>query len=446
MRAFISVLSFVAVIALNSASSGDTIVPGGDVHGTWSAAGSPYLIQGDIAVPADSVLVIEPGADAVFQPDCALTVSGALTAVGTAQDSITFTAPERAEWGGILIEETAGPVQLSFCIIERGAATGTGVDRNGGGMYSFSSDVTIANSVFRENRAVGWGGALCLQASIDAPAVISDCLFSGNHADLQGGGLYYIGPDLQLTRCRFVDNITEVKGGGVCCVAWLFGSVLVDDCHFEGNSASEDGGGLMVKDLAQNGITVSNCEFVSNDGGPAVHVDHGVSVIRACTFDRNFASGTGALYCDGTDAEIESCTFSSNWAYEPGMALYLTNGTVSVANTVVSGTGDACPDEGMYLGSGSFSVEYCDLFRRSDGGEFTGPGVPTGLGVLVGVNAVGDPCDVYSNILLDPLFCDRQDGDLRIAEDSPCLGAGESGADIGAHGIGCETLVRPTTN
>lgn len=474
MRALVSVLPLAAVIILTSASLGDTIVPGGDVFGTWSAAGSPYQIQGDITVPADSVLVIEPGVDVVFQEDCALAVAGVLTAVGTAQDSIRFTAPERAEWSGLEFGENAGPIQLSYCIVERGAATGTGFDRDGGGINSIAADVSIASSTFRKNRAVGWGGALCLHAAGGAPAALSDCLFSGNHADLQGGAVYYIGPDLELTRCRFVDNFSEHRGGGVYCFAYLLGIVEINDCDFEDNGAAEDGGGLLIENRASLGITVSDCEFTQNEAGltgggvrmkttsdvtvqncvfksnwgaqrgSAMYLDSGVSVVSGCTFDMNLASTVGALYCDGTDAEIESCTFSSNWATGSGMDLYLTNGTLSVVNTVISGNALGWPYAGLYCGSGSFSIQYCDFFKR-DGGDFAGPGVPAGLGDLVGVNAVGDPCDAYSNIFLDPFFCNRENGDLRIAEDSPCLGAGESGADIGAHGIGCETLVRPTT-
>jgi len=473
MRTTISILPLVTVIVLTPAAFGDTIVPGGEVAGIWSAAGSPYQVQGDIAVPVDSLLVIEPGVDVVFQEDCALTVAGSLTAVGTAQDSIRFTAPQRAEWSGLEFEESAGPIQLSYCIVERGAATGTGFDRDGGGINSLATGVSIFHSTFRYNRAVGWGGALCLHAS-GAAAAMSDCAFSGNDADLDGGAVYYMGADLELTRCQFVDNTSGRWGGGVYCFAYLTGIVLIDDCVFEGNGAAEDGGGLVVANHANLGITVSDCEFVGNqatvtggavrmrttsdvtiqncvfrenwhaDYGSAVYLDSGVSVVAGCTFDRNLASGAGALYCDGTDAEIESCTFSSNWASGGGMDLYLTNGTVSIVNTVVSGNTMGWPYAGLYCGAGSFFVQYCDLFKR-DGDDFAGAGIPPGLGDLVGVNAVGDPCDAFSNILMDPLFCDRENGDLRVAEDSPCLGAGEGGAGIGAHGIGCETQVRPMT-
>jgi predicted outer membrane repeat protein len=468
MRTTVSAIFLVSVLAFATSSHGDTPVPGGDVHGTWTAAGSPYQIRGDITVPADSTLVIEPGVEAVFELDCGLTVKGTLTAVGTAQDSIKFTAPGRQEWKGALFQEGAGPIQLSFCVVERGAATGTRRDANGGGILSEACEVYIANSTFRQNRAVGNGGAVYLSGSMTAHGTISDCLFSGNHADVTGGGLYFSDPDAQLTGCRFVANTSGVDGGGAYCWAWFAGSVLVDGCCFDGNEAGDDGGGLMVHNQGQLGITVTGCEFLRNRAGPAggalcmkttsavvvedcvfsenfysdvgaaVYLDHGAVLISGCTFERNYSNTHGALYGDGADVDIENCTFSSNWASGGGMDVRLTNGSVSIVNTVVR-TND-WPYANLYCGSGSFSIEHCDLFKPG-GACFDGPGVPAGLGDMVGVNANGDPCDSYANILLDPLLCDVTNGDVRIAENSPCLGAGEGGADIGAHGIGCETMV-----
>jgi hypothetical protein len=42
------------------------------------------------------------------------------------------------------------------------------------------------------------------------------------------------------------------------------------------------------------------------------------------------------------------------------------------------------------------------------------------------------------NIDADPLFCDAENGDLTVQSDSPVLGAGEDGTDMGAFGVGCE--------
>ena len=44
------------------------------------------------------------------------------------------------------------------------------------------------------------------------------------------------------------------------------------------------------------------------------------------------------------------------------------------------------------------------------------------------------------NIDLNPLFCSPDSSDFSLAENSPCVGAGENGANIGALGVGCEAI------
>ncbi len=45
------------------------------------------------------------------------------------------------------------------------------------------------------------------------------------------------------------------------------------------------------------------------------------------------------------------------------------------------------------------------------------------------------------NIYDYPLFCDTQIGDLTLAENSPCVGTGQDGANMGALGIGCPEII-----
>ena len=45
------------------------------------------------------------------------------------------------------------------------------------------------------------------------------------------------------------------------------------------------------------------------------------------------------------------------------------------------------------------------------------------------------------NIEADPKFCNPDSGDYTLAENSPCVGTGENGADMGAFSIGCEAIL-----
>jgi hypothetical protein len=44
------------------------------------------------------------------------------------------------------------------------------------------------------------------------------------------------------------------------------------------------------------------------------------------------------------------------------------------------------------------------------------------------------------NIDSNPLFCEPDSGDYFLAENSPCVGTGIDGANMGAFGIGCDAL------
>ena len=79
---------------LNSPVTGfaDINIPGGFVSGNWTLAESPYNIEGDITIHADSILTIEPGVEVIFQGLYSLQVNGALAAIGTEIDSISFSA------------------------------------------------------------------------------------------------------------------------------------------------------------------------------------------------------------------------------------------------------------------------------------------------------------------------------------------------------------------
>ena len=78
-------------IALTIISNAQTVIPPGDVSGTWAVGGSPYEIQGEITIPDGLTLTIEPGVLVEFQGHYKLNVQGRLLAVGTETDTIVFT-------------------------------------------------------------------------------------------------------------------------------------------------------------------------------------------------------------------------------------------------------------------------------------------------------------------------------------------------------------------
>jgi len=54
-----SVFVFLILLMISVVLSAQTTIPGGNVSGTWTVVGSPYLVQGNITILAQSVLTIE---------------------------------------------------------------------------------------------------------------------------------------------------------------------------------------------------------------------------------------------------------------------------------------------------------------------------------------------------------------------------------------------------
>ena len=91
MRRFVRFVTILIPIIAATLASGSTVVPAGNVSGTWTAGGSPYLVEGNISIAPGTLLTIEAGVSVIFQGTYGLTVSGILEAAGTEADSIRFT-------------------------------------------------------------------------------------------------------------------------------------------------------------------------------------------------------------------------------------------------------------------------------------------------------------------------------------------------------------------
>jgi len=204
-----ALLLIVALLSYLSVNA-QTTIPGGNVSGTWDAAGSPYLIEGEIIVPHSESLNIDPSVVIVFRGHYKLIVHGLLFAEGTENDSILFTAADTSSgWHSIRFIDAPDSSRLSYCIIQYGNAEGswTSDDKHGGGIYCMNSNPVISNCTIQYNRAQyspeGFGGGIYCDNS--SPS-IDNCNICENFST-KGGGLYFINnSDATVTRCMIAEN------------------------------------------------------------------------------------------------------------------------------------------------------------------------------------------------------------------------------------------------
>jgi hypothetical protein len=137
-----------------------------------------------------------------------------------------------------------------------------------------------------------------------------------------------------------------------------------------------------------------------------------------------------------TGITVENCVISNG-----GTGIWLGNNTgnlvfQSIKNSIFTGN-----NPGIYFSS---SYENRDIYNNDFWGNspnFSGS-LPAGLGVITGNNINGDPCDVYGNIFLNPLFVNPP-VNFNLQPGSPCIDGGEIDAtnldpdftlkDIGAY-------------
>jgi predicted outer membrane repeat protein len=277
-----------------------------------------------------------------------------------------------AELGGGVYSERSSP-RFRSCIIAGSRA------RTGGGLFAIGGDLVIIDTVIHGNTASiecaetsckgGSGGGVFLADGTRASFV--GCDISDNHADGFGGGLdASTRENLLLERCSIRNNVATIRGGGILTLA--SGPRLLN-CIISLNRAKLGGG---IYGSAQ----LDQCTVVANTVGGGI--DGGGTIKNSILW----ANGGGSVVTSG--AGIPGISFSCVQSQEvwPGM------GNINEAPRFCL----SAPGPDLYFdasaaqeGDGSQELPFRDLGSA-----------------------------------LEPSYS--------LAADSPCLGAGEGGSDMGA--------------
>jgi parallel beta-helix repeat protein len=380
-------------------------IPAGPVNGIWTRAGSPYNVTGEIRVPNDSTLTIEPGVEVVFMGHYKFNVQGRLLAVGTQQDTIRFTA-ENTEtgWHGIRFESTPNTndtSRISYCSFKYGNAnTGSGLDRCGGGMLISRFDkIVVSNCLFDSNMQSGAGWS----PPEGGPAIYA----------------YYASPI--VTNSTFTNN-SGSKGSAVGCVtcpnAITSNNVFLNNCGAFGaivyvsNSNGIISGNIISNNVATwggGGILIDNA-LVGGSSSP--RVENNIII-------HNKAPIGGGIYClTNANPVLINNTIAYNSATSGG-GIYCENNSDGISiNSILFGNTATTGNQVFVNDAGSDPIfEYCDVQGGKEG--FGGYGA--------GANYTGR---YDNNIDKDPSFMNSDSGDYRLSNASPSIGAGVDSIEI----------------
>lgn len=340
---------------------GQTNVSGGTVSGTWTLAGSPYLIQGSIMVSNDSTLTIQPGVTVNFQGTYKLLVLGRLLAIGTTADTIIFTATNTtAGWRGIRFDNTSATNDTSkifFCKLQYGMASGASPDNNGGGLYFNNiSKAIIANSMITNCVGNDYGGGIyCSNSSpIIKYNTISNNKTLGISTTDHGGGIFITGSITPNVNNNIIANNSASNGGGFYIE---LGNPNIFNNTITNNSGSFAAGGIMCSSgnplIFGNTISYNTCPNPNNqpdDGGGGIFCYTGSPVIKNNIISNNNSKNGGGIYNAYGSPVISFNTITDNQSNSgTGGAgiLSASNATISY-NTISNNASNSANGGGMY--------------------------------------------------------------------------------------------------
>ncbi len=392
-----------------------------------------YRVVGNIFIPQGDSLIIEAGTEFQFDGDYEFDIYGYLYADGNENDSIIFKlTPISVSWDGVDFHDTSDDSsRLEYCLI-------TGSDSSG--IWCENSSPTISHCTISENSTYihhDAGGGIFL---IYSDAVIENCRINNNSIyGYMGGGIYIGDFSAPVIRgCTISGNTSASDGSGAGIVCWENSSPFIENCTITYNSIQVSGSGGGIYGISST-ATIRNCTIKWNSAGPLGH-GGGIylvgcnATISYCTISGNTAGhsqypgrGGGIYYTNASPVIdsfiIENCTISDNSVGSNGYGggIYWTGSSCgpNIVNTIVASNDNG---GGIYFSgpSTSVSITYSDFYGNA-GGNLIGYYIPEHLGQIVTVNNNGDPCDIFYNIFLNPMFSSG----YQLQSGSPCIDAGD---------------------
>lgn len=279
--------------------------------------------------------------------------------------------------GGHIVVGASHALLDGFMVTRGKSAWGS----SGAGM--FNEDVIgleVVNSVFASNVAHGNGGGMYNNR---AEVIVDNCIFRNNSASANnfshtggyghGGGMYNNRSEVYVDNCIVRNNSAYRNGGGINNSN---SNLVFYDTVFDSNTAAKGGGGYFS---SGGSADMYNCLLIKNSAS---------------------AIGGGVMY-KNNGGEIVNSTITDNSAGDDGGGYYGWNYSGFILNSIVYGN---TPNQiaNDLISSPYPAVENYPIVSHSNvQGGYAG-----------------------TNINADPQFMDAANGDYRLADNSPCIDAG----------------------
>ena len=282
-----------------------------------------------------------------------------------------------------------------------------------GSFYLTTNDTSYISSTIIDGNQNG--SVVKFENSENSSTILSGFTIK-NGLSYEGGGIYIYEANPILSFLKIINNNANHGGGGVYIRQ---SSSLITNTIISNNSAFW-GGGLEVYGITEsnNSPNFSNLRItqnISDDYGGGIKIQNSDpsitnSVILGNSSNQNLG---GAISISSGSPLLTNLTVVDN----SGSGIYVfdavenTTTAPILKNLILFGNSESSFSNEIYVYSGSLISASYSLIE----GGYEGEGI----------------------IDVDPLFCNPDSGDYTLAENSPCMGTGEGGANMGAFGVGC---------
>ncbi|MEO1634769.1 MAG: CHAT domain-containing protein [Cyanobacteria bacterium J06631_9] len=258
---------------------------------------------------------------------------------------------------GILVTGTGG-LTLRNSLVENNSTRTTTSQHHGGGIFLNGAGTSlIDDSIFQNNYADWFGGALRTANGHDI--TINGSIFFNNSAGQNGGALdrSIDSGDFFLRGSTLFDNTATLSGGAISTGRGILGSLFsIENSTFTDNTALNNHGGALSNLRAP--VSISDSLFLRNRTqgpnllGGAIFTNGDLTVSRT-RFEESRTDGNGgAIYFDdGAAGLISNATLDNNRSLSgQGGALYFTGaGTSQIVETTLSNNQSALEGGGIYI-------------------------------------------------------------------------------------------------
>ena len=236
-------LLFIFPLAFCGILNAQTVVGGAiNSNTTWNLAGSPYLVQNNVAVMAGVTLTIDAGVVIKFDSQKSIQFFGTLRAIGIQNQPITFTSgvatPNPGDWGYILFNTSSPSYNFSngtgsimqYCIVEYG----------GGATVNYNGIVRLNNSFpYMNNCTIQYNSQSAIKGwNLSSTLFIDSCTIQNNNVDT--GSVYANSGTLSVRACNISNNNTSIATSDGYSSSGIFTSntdMRIKNCILNANNS-----------------------------------------------------------------------------------------------------------------------------------------------------------------------------------------------------------------